>query len=173
MLGGYGLEAGFGIAAIGEVANPMATAKQKMKEVGETAGIYGATKIGESVLKASGGGVGLPEVMTGVEAIQDLTDKNLSTGQKVGKVSEAVGTYAGAMAAESLVPGLGEVAMLGTGLAELFHGLHKEHKEKEALAQQQKQQNLKAPQAPAPVVAGSGVAFDSAPVLDSSNYHNQ
>ena len=173
-LGGYGLEAGFGLAAIGELANPMAGAKEKMKEVGETAGLYAGAKIGAQALEASGAKAGLAEVMTGVEAVQDLTNKNLSGGQKAERVAGAVGTYAGAMGAEALVPGLGEIAMLGTGLGELIHGLHKEHKEKEAMEAQQKiQQQKLQQQAPSPAPLTTGIAFDNAPVLDSSNYHNQ
>ena len=152
----------------------MAGAKEKMKEVGETAGLYAGAKIGEQALEASGAKAGLAEVMTGVEAVQDLTNKNLSGGQKAERVAGAVGTYAGAMGAEALVPGLGEVAMLGTGLGELIHGLHKEHKEKEAMVAQQKiQQQKLQQQAPSQAPLTTGIAFDNAPVLDSSNYHNQ
>ena len=172
---GYGLEAGFGLAAIGELANPLATPKDKMKEVAATGALYGASKVGESALKSAGLSAGLPEIMTGVEVGQDLLNKNMSDTQKVKSVGTAVGEYGGAMAAEALVPGLGEVAMLGTAVGGLIHGLHKEHEEEDEqkqqatdlAAKQNAQQAQLSSQAPQ-----NRVAFDAAPVIDSSSYHN-
>lgn len=171
--GGYGLEAGFGLAAVGELANPLSTSQDKMKEVAATGALYGATKVGESALKSAGLEAGLPEIMTGVEATQDLLDKDKTDTQKAVAVGTVVGEYGGAMAAESLVPGLGEIAMVGTALGGLFEGLHKEHEEEDEqkhqaatlAAKQQAQQAQLASQRPA-------VAFDAAPVIDSSSYHN-
>lgn len=171
--GGYGLEAGFGLAAVGELANPLSTAQDKMKEVAATGALYGATKVGESALKSAGLEAGLPEIMTGVEVGQDLLDKDKTDTQKAVAVGTAVGEYGGAMAAEALVPGLGEIAMVGTALGGLFEGLHKEHEEEDE--QKQQAATLAAKQRAQQTQLNNqrpGVAFDSAPVIDSSSYHN-
>jgi len=70
-----------------------------------------------------------------------------------------------AVAAESAIPGFGEIAMAFTALGMLIHGIHHEHKEE----LQEKAANIvpKAPDAPnLPTVN-----FDSAPVIDSSAFH--
>ena len=170
MLGRYGLETLTGIGVAGELANPLSSAKQKATQVGETVGAYAGMKAGGYALESAGMKAGMGEVMTGVEVAQDLFNKNMNTGQKAVGVAKAVGTYGGAMAAEALVPGLGEVAMLATGLGELFHGLHKEHEQEQAQKAQEQARPLGVqPQQQAP---HQTVAFDSAPVIDSSNYHN-
>ena len=102
-----------------------------------------------------------------VDAHQNVSD-SIAKGeadQAARKTAEeeaaATTEEAGTLAAESAVPGIGEVAMVGTLFYQLFHSIHKANKEESA---------IKAPTAPGPVQLPS-VDFDSAPVIDSSNFH--
>jgi len=171
-LGGFGAETLAGTAIVGELADPNLKFKQKAKAVGETAGAYGATKLGGKILEASGSSLGIGEVLTGVEAVQDLTDKDISPSKRIEKASGAVGTGLGAMGLESLVPGLGEAAMVATGVGELIHGFRKERREMTQEKQQQTQLDKQAPQQQPYQGPHTTIAFDNAPVLDSSDYHN-
>ena len=171
-LGGISAEALAGTAIVGELADPNLKFKQKAKAVGETAGAYGATKLGGKILEASGSSVGIGEVLTGVEAIQDLTDKDISPSKRVEKASGAVGVGLGAMGLESLVPGLGEAAMVATGVGELVRGFRKERKEMDTEKQEQQQLDKQAPQQQPYQGPHTTIAFDNAPVIDSSDFHN-
>ena len=81
-------------------------------------------------------------------------------------VAETEGELVPAEAAEAALPGVGEVLMGLTAAAGLVRGAIKEHKEKKAM-------EADAPVAPqAPTQQASGIAFSSAPVIDSSDYHH-
>jgi len=82
-----------------------------------------------------------------------------STGEKA--AAEGAAEEGGALAAESAIPGIGEIAMVGTLFYQLFHSIHKARKE---------EQDIQKPTAPgAPKLPT--VDFDSAPVIDSSGFH--
>ena len=81
-------------------------------------------------------------------------------------VAETEGELVPAEAAEAALPGVGEVLMGLTAIGGLVRGAIKEHKEKKAM-------DADAPVAPqAPTQQASGIAFSSAPVIDSSDYHH-
>ena len=81
-------------------------------------------------------------------------------------VAETEGELVPAEAAEAALPGVGEVLMGLTAIGGLVRGAIKEHKEKKAM-------EADAPVAPqAPTQQSSGIAFSSAPVIDSSDYHH-
>ena len=82
-----------------------------------------------------------------------------SAGEKA--AAEGAAEEGGALAAESAIPGIGEIAMVGTLFYQLFHSIHKAHKEE---ADIQKPTAPGAPKLPT-------VDFDSAPVIDSSGFH--
>lgn len=82
-----------------------------------------------------------------------------SAGEKA--AAEGAAEEGGALAAESAIPGIGEIAMVGTLFYQLFHSIHKAHKEEEDI---QKPTAPGAPKLPT-------VDFDSAPVIDSSGFH--
>jgi len=82
-----------------------------------------------------------------------------SAGEKA--TAEGALEEGGALAAESAIPGIGEIAMVGTLFYQLFHSIHKAHKEEE---------DIQKPTAPGPVKLPT-VDFDSAPVIDSSGFH--
>ena len=103
-----------------------------------------------------------------VEAHQNVSDSiakgeaDQAARKTAAEEAEAATTEeAGTLAAESAVPGIGEVAMVGTLFYQLFHSIHKAKKEESA---------IQAPTAPGPVQIPT-VDFDSAPVIDSSNFH--
>lgn len=81
------------------------------------------------------------------------------------RVAATAGEEGTAVAAESAIPGFGEVAMAFTALGMLIHGVHKEHKEELA----DTAANI-APKAPG-MPSLPTVNFDSAPVIDSSAFH--
>ena len=82
-----------------------------------------------------------------------------SAGEKA--TAEGAAEEGGALAAESAIPGIGEIAMVGTLFYQLFHSIHKANKE---------EKSVQAPTAPgAPKLPT--VDFDSAPVIDSSGFH--
>ena len=82
-----------------------------------------------------------------------------STAEKA--TAEGAAEEGGALAAESAIPGIGEIAMVGTLFYQLFHSIHKANKE---------EKSVQAPTAPgAPKLPT--VDFDSAPVIDSSGFH--
>ena len=62
------------------------------------------------------------------------------------------------------IPGLGELAIAGTIIGSLASGARKE--------KQENQQTAGAPPAPPPPSAAPQMAFDAAPVIDSSDYHS-
>jgi hypothetical protein len=86
-------------------------------------------------------------------------------------VAETEGELAPVDAAEAALPGVGEVLMGLTAIGGLVRGAIKEHKEKKAM-------EADTPVAPATVAQQaqgeqkSGIAFSSAPVIDSSDYHH-
>ena len=82
-----------------------------------------------------------------------------SAGEKA--TAEGALEEGGALAAESAIPGIGEIAMVGTLFYQLFHSIHKANKE---------EKDIQAPTAPGPLKLPT-VDFDSAPVIDSSGFH--
>lgn len=82
-----------------------------------------------------------------------------SAGEKA--AAEGAAEEGGALAAESAIPGIGEIAMVGTLFYQLFHSIHKAHKE---------EQDITKPTAPGDPKLPT-VNFDSAPVIDSSGFH--
>ena len=94
-------------------------------------------------------------------------DKAIGAEEDAGNLAkvgaEDAAEEGGAMAAESALPGVGEVMMAFTALGMLFHAIHKEHEE-------EKQINVVKPTAPK-MPQLTGVNFDAAPVIDSSSFH--
>ena len=79
------------------------------------------------------------------------------------KAAETAAKLGGEEAAESAIPGLGEIAMAATGLYGLIHTIKDIKKEK-------------ADKAPAPAPTSTApqqqLSFDSAPQIDSSSFHS-
>tara|TARA_R110000803_G_scaffold4137_3_gene14167 strand:- start:402 stop:2300 length:1899 start_codon:yes stop_codon:yes gene_type:complete len=104
----------------------------------------------------------------GTPAAENLGKEEAVKGaETLGKtVAETEGELVPAEAAEAALPGVGEVLMGLTAAAGLVRGAIKEHREKKAM-------EADAPVAPqAPTQQASGIAFSSAPVIDSSDYHH-
>ena len=114
-----------------------------------------------------------PEASAGSEeagAGKELAEKGAETFGKT--VAESEAELAPLDAAESALPGVGEVLMGLTAIGGLVKGAIKEHQEKKAM-------EADAPVAPtaptAPQAAGapqSGVGFNVAPVIDSDDFHH-
>lgn len=140
--------------AIGEgaeiLADKDATGAQKAESLGKAGAVLGAGLAGGPIL---GGGVALAEDIAGPG----------TAAQKAKGAATIAGVTGGVMAASAAIPGAGEVLAGLIGIGSLIADAVKHHKEVE----QQKDdtpQPPKAPQLP-------GVAFDAAPVLDSSDFH--
>lgn len=104
----------------------------------------------------------------GTPAAENLGKEEAVKGAETfGKtVAETEGELVPAEAAEAALPGVGEVLIGLTAAAGLVRGAIKEHREKKAM-------DADAPVAPqAPTQQASGIAFSSAPVIDSSDYHH-
>lgn len=79
------------------------------------------------------------------------------------EITEEGGEAAAEEGGAALVPGFGELAMAGIGAYQFIKGARASKQE----------ESIKPPAQPQmPQSLGGGVAFDSAPVIDSSDYHN-
>ena len=123
-----------------------------------------STDVYQSKFKSSSAAEGGGESLGKEEAV-----KGAETFGKT--VAESEAELAPLDAAEAALPGVGEVLMGLTAIGGLVKGAIKEHQEKKAM-------EADAPVAPATPTqqaqggAKSGIAFSSAPVLDSSSYHH-
>jgi hypothetical protein len=134
--------------ATGTRATPkLSTAEPKPNEpkIGEGEGE--APKLAPT---AEGGGLGLGELVGGGMALGQLAKGNVKGA------GENLGLLAGTEAAESAIPGLGEVLMAGTAIGSLISDLVEKSKD--------------SPPKPPPTPAAPTMAFASASPLDSTSY---
>ena len=116
------------------------------------------SKFKSSAAEGSGESLGKEEAVKGAETFGKT-------------VAESEAELAPLDAAESALPGVGEVLMGLTAIGGLVKGAIKEHQEKKAM----EADKPVAPATPTQQAQGgakSGIAFSSAPVLDSSSYHH-
>ena len=106
---------------------------------------------------------------TNVADAKEVAEESETLGGDLAKETglDAIAGEGGEVAAEeggsALVPGFGEVLMAGIGAYQLI----------KSAAQSKQEESIKPPAQPQmPQSLGGGVAFDSAPVIDSSDYHN-
>jgi len=106
---------------------------------------------------------------TNVADAKEVAEESETLGGDLAKETglDAIAEEGGEAAAEeggaALVPGFGELAMAGIGAYQLI----------KSASQSKQEESIKPPAQPQmPQGLGGGVAFDSAPVIDSSDYHN-
>jgi len=140
-----------GIAAIGEDALTLTdknlTGGQKAGELAKSTAAIGAFAINPVLGGAVAGGEILAGGGTGAQK-----------GAAIGKLGGELG---GAALASAAVPGAGEVIMGALGIYGFIKDAVERHKENENAP----------PPAPPRAPQASGIAFDSAPVIDSSDFH--
>lgn len=143
-----------GISAIGEgiltATDKDLSSSQKISDIGKEAGTIASFVAGGPIL---GGAVAASEILGSGE----------TGAQKAKGIEQLGGTLGGAAAASALIPGAGELIMGAIGIAGLFHDASERKKQNAEEASQ-------APSAPRAPQAG-GIAYDAAPVIDSSNFH--
>jgi len=144
-----------GAAALGEgietLSDKELTGGQKAEAIGKEAGTLAAFAAGGTEL---GGAVATGEI---------LTESGVSAGQKIKQVGKLGATLGGAAAASAVIPGAGELLMGVLAIG----GLIKDKIEQKKAESEQVEAAPSAPRMP----QVSGIAFDSAPVIDSSNFH--
>ncbi len=127
-----------------------------------SAGLSGLEKEGESLAEGEGGAGGLAAAAIG--AASTLAGKG-SAGQKAGALGKLGAEGAGIEAASAALPGAGEILAGAIGIGALIYD-HRQ-KQREEAANAADDASLKAPRQP----QMGGVAFNAAPVLDSSDFH--
>lgn len=128
-----------------------------------SAGLSGLEKEGESLAEGEGGGAG-GLAAAAIGAASTLAGKG-SAGQKAGALGKLGAEGAGIEAASAALPGAGEILAGAIGIGALIYD-HRQ-KQREEAANAADDASLKAPRAP----QMGGVAFNAAPVLDSSDFH--
>ena len=143
-----------GVAALGE---GVLTATDKGLTTGEKVGSI--AKQGASLGAFLAGGPELGAAVGGAE-ILGSSESGAMKAKQIGTMGAELG---GAAAASAVIPGAGELIMGGLAIGGLIKDIVDRKKE-------QKEQTEAQPTAPRqPQV--SGIAFDSAPVIDSSDFH--
>ncbi len=143
-----------GVAALGE---GVLTATDKGLTTGEKVGSI--AKQGASLGAFLAGGPELGVAVSGAE-ILGSGESGAMKAKQIGTMGAEVG---GAAAASALVPGFGELIMGGLAIGGLIKDIVDRKKENKEQAEAQPT----APRAPQPM----GIAFDSAPVINSSDFH--
>ena len=140
-----------GIAAVGEDALTLTdknlTGGQKAGEIAKSTAAIGAFAVNPVL----GGAVAGSEILAG----------GGTAAQKGAALGKLGGELGGAALASAAVPGAGEVIMGALGIYGFIKDAIDRHKENEN----------KPPPAPPRPPQASGIAFDSAPVIDSSDFH--
>ena len=127
-------------------------------------GLSGLEKEGESLAEGEGGG-GLATAAIG--AASTLAGKG-SSGQKLGALGKLGAEGAGIEAASAALPGAGEILAGAIGIGALIYDHRQKQREEASDAASDAAAATTAPRAP----QMGGVAFNAAPVLDSSDFHS-
>jgi len=153
---GEGLSSGLGLIGVAGLAagaadtlmNKNLSGSQKAKQLAEQGGI------------AAGAGLALKGLGKAKQMVKSGISDAASDAEKAALTAAKLG---GEEAAESAIPGLGEIAMAATGLYGLIHTIKDIKKEK-----------ADKPPAAAPTSTApqQQLSFDSAPQIDSSSFHS-
>lgn len=136
-----------------------ATAEREATEMG------GVEKDVEGAVEGEGGGAGL--IGAAIGAASTLAGKG-SAGQKAGALGKLGAEGAGIEAASAFLPGAGEILAGAVGIGSLIYDHRQKQKEEASDAASDAAGAAAAPRAP----QMGGVAFNAAPVLDSSDFHS-
>ena len=128
-------------------------------------GLSGLEKEGESLAEGEGGAGGLAAAAIG--AASTLAGKG-SAGQKAGALGKLGAEGAGIEAASAALPGAGEILAGAIGIGALIYDHRQKQREEASDAASDAAAATTAPRAP----QMGGVAFNAAPVLDSSDFHS-
>ena len=147
-------------------AEPLQQPRTITQEVGKTSPIEESKE--DAAVEETTGESGITKA-TNVADAQEVAEESETLGGDLAKetgldaIAEEGGEAAGEEAGAALVPGFGELAMAGIGAYQLI----------KSASQSKQEESIKPPAQPQmPQGLGGGVAFDSAPVIDSSDYHN-
>lgn len=153
-------------AAPAEGEPAAATAERVAGEGGEAATeMGGIEKEVEGAAEGEGGGAGL--IGAAIGAASTLAGKG-SAGQKAGALGKLGAEGAGIEAASAFLPGAGEILAGAVGIGSLIYDHRQKQKEEASDAASAAAGAASAPRAP----QMGGVAFNAAPVLDSSDFHS-
>ena len=143
-----------GVAAIGE---GILTATDKGLTPGEK-----TTAIAKEVAPLAAFAAGGP-IAGGLTAGAEILSSGESGAQKVKQLGVMGGALGGAAAASAVIPGAGELILGAIGIGSLIKDAVERHEQNKEM-----EHNVPAPPR-APQMPG--IAFDSAPVIDSSDFH--